>query len=152
MSIHGLKPKFVDLAGYKAWRASYATVYHTVSQRILDLKNNVHGLHRNGISVKDASIKLRGLRVAAFKLNTVLAEAKIRMHGITKKHLEYQQLPMWIIKVKGRTYYCHHVNARASWDTRETPENSTKGCIRFKHCDLHIDKLGVATISDHKNR
>lgn len=121
----------------------------------------------------------RRMSVAARKLNTVLEEGKKRMGNITamkkamqehqalfpikiddcdkvefhfnKKNLEYPWIPMWVIKTKGQTYYVNHVNANCSWTTRETPDHeSTKGSIRFRRCDLHIDTDGIATLSSAK--
>jgi hypothetical protein len=118
----------------------------------------------------------RRMGVAAFKLNTVLEEGKKRMVNITamkkamqehqasfpikiddcdkvefhfnKKNLEYPWIPMWVVKTKGNTYYVNHVNANCPWTTRETPDNeSTKGSIRFRRCELHIDAEGIATLT-----
>ena len=121
----------------------------------------------------------RRMSVAAFKLNTVLEEGKKRMASITamkksmqehqaqfpitiegcdkvefhfnKKNLEFPWIPMWVIKTKGNSFYCHHVNANCPWSTRETPDHdSTKGSIRFRQCNVHIDAEGIATITSSK--
>lgn len=52
-----------------------------------------------------------------------------------KKHLENPNIPMWVIKTKGQTYYVHHVEVDkgVGFSTKETPDNpSTKGSIKFK--------------------
>jgi hypothetical protein len=55
---------------------------------------------------------------------------------------------MWALKAKGKTYYVHHVESRAPWTTRETPDHpATKGAIRFKACSVSISADGIATIS-----
>lgn len=65
-----------------------------------------------------------------------------------KKHLEDIEVPMWILKTKGESYYVDHVNCQKGWSTKETPENShTKGSIKIKDCLLLIDDENVATIS-----
>ena len=40
-------------------------------------------------------------------------------------------IPMWVVKAKGQTYYVNHVTANAPWSTKETPDNPhTKGAIK----------------------
>ena len=63
-----------------------------------------------------------------------------------KKHLEDNNIPMWIIKAKGETFYVNHVDCQVGWNTKETPDNpATKGAIKVKNCMLTIDN-GEATI------
>lgn len=50
-----------------------------------------------------------------------------------KKHLEDNKIPMWTIKVKGETFYIHHLNSSIGFSTKETPDNPhTKGSIKFR--------------------
>ena len=52
-----------------------------------------------------------------------------------KKHLEDPNIPMWVVKSKGETYYVHHVDVDkgVGFSTKETPDNPhTKGSIKFK--------------------
>lgn len=52
-----------------------------------------------------------------------------------KMHLQDPKIPMWVIKVKGETYYVNHldVDSGVGFSTKETPNNpSTKGSIKFK--------------------
>lgn len=113
----------------------------------------------------------------ASKAMTLLEEAKIRMRNITemargireqhatfpvtienvknmdfhfnKKHLEFPGVvPMWILKAKGQTFYVHHVDCETPWTTREQPDNpSTKGAIRIRRGNIHIDENANAVIS-----
>ena len=47
---------------------------------------------------------------------------------------------MWVLKAKGQTFYVNHVDCRAGWNTKETPDNpSTKGSIKIKDCILTIE-------------
>lgn len=68
-----------------------------------------------------------------------------------KKHIENPDIPMWVIKCKGETYYVHHVDVKPNvgFSTKETPDNPhTKGSIKFK-AKLKIettDGLIIATI------
>ncbi len=50
-------------------------------------------------------------------------------------HLQDANIPMWVIKAKGETYYVHHVDVDSGigFSTKETPNNShTKGSIKFR--------------------
>jgi hypothetical protein len=54
---------------------------------------------------------------------------------------------MWVIKVKGSTYYVDHVDVESGvgFSTKETPDNiSTKGSLKFKG-KIEINE-GVARI------
>lgn len=56
---------------------------------------------------------------------------------------------MWIIKLKGESYYVDHVDCSVPWSTKETPENShTKGAIKIKNCLVQIDESNCATIKE----
>lgn len=63
-----------------------------------------------------------------------------------KGHLQDPSIPMWVVKTKGQSFYVNHVESNATWTTRETPEGSTKGSIRFKNCFLKIED-GIAYIT-----
>ncbi len=52
-----------------------------------------------------------------------------------KMHLQDPSIPMWVIKVKGETYYVNHVDVSSGigFSTKETPDNThTKGSLSFK--------------------
>ena len=52
-----------------------------------------------------------------------------------KMHLQDDTIPMWVIKVKGETYYVNHVDVDSGigFSTKETPDNThTKGSLKFK--------------------
>lgn len=119
--------------------------------------------------------ELHHRRVMGRKLMTLLDEAKIRWQNIknmkaglkeqmasfpmelgearnidfhfNKKHLEFDFVPMWTLKVKGKTFYVNHVDCNVPWTTRETPDNATtKGAIRIKRGTVSIDAEGGASI------
>lgn len=47
---------------------------------------------------------------------------------------------MWVLKIKGQSYYVNHVEANAPWTTKETPDNpTTKGSLKFKKVNVEID-------------
>lgn len=64
-----------------------------------------------------------------------------------KKHLEDPEIPMWVLKTGGNTYYVHHVNCQVGWSTKETPTNShTKGAIKIKNALLKISESNEADV------
>ena len=66
-----------------------------------------------------------------------------------KKHLEDPNIPMWMIKTKGQTFYVDHVDCEVGWSTKETPDNPhTKGAIKIKNCYLSISENNEALIQD----
>jgi hypothetical protein len=113
-------------------------------------------------------------RVTARKLLTVLEEAKIHWQNIrnmrkgieeqkkeyplevesknidfhfNKKSIEYDFVPMWVVKAKGKTYYVNHMDCQTGFSTRETPDHpATKGSLRVKRGTLSIDAEGNAVI------
>ena len=65
-----------------------------------------------------------------------------------KAHNANPDIPPWIVKVKGQTYYVHHmdIDKGIGFSTRETPDNpSTKASLRIKG-RVRIDKDGNAFI------
>lgn len=58
-----------------------------------------------------------------------------------KGHLADPNIPMWVIKTKGQSFYVDHVDSTGvTWSTKETPDNpSTKGSIKFKKVNLSIN-------------
>lgn len=49
-------------------------------------------------------------------------------------------IPMWVLKVKGQSYYCETVHSAVGFSTKETPDNShTKGSLKFKNVSVKID-------------
>lgn len=56
-------------------------------------------------------------------------------------------IPMWVLKIKGNTYYIDHLEANLPFSTKETPDNpSTKGSIKFKKVHVIIDDENCATL------
>ncbi|MNK56479.1 hypothetical protein D3C87_755200 [compost metagenome] len=163
------------LAWRKSWKMLYADVSEKIRKMKRELKVLQRSGHDHHVA--ELQNKLRQERAMGAKAMTLLNEAKIRMSNITamkrgiaeqhatfpvtienvrnmdfhfnKKHLEFPDIvPMWILKAKGTSYYVHHVDCQTPWTTRETPDNpSTKGSIRIKRGDIHIDADGNATIS-----
>ena len=70
-----------------------------------------------------------------------------------KAHLSNPKIPMWVIKVKGKTYYVNHVDFhQISFSTKETPDNMhTKGSLKFKGY-LYIDDNNNALVTDNKEK
>lgn len=176
MSAYGMKPQFVDLAGYKAWRQEWRSLYAHMSREIISLKHRVKDAQRHGQSTKALAKERAAHRVMAHKLMSAYEDAKIRWQNLenarkgieaqmaefplivedcrnidfhfNKKSLEWPFVPMWVVKAKGKTFYVNHVDCNTPWTTRETPEHpATKGSIRIKRGSLHINESGDALIS-----
>lgn len=65
-----------------------------------------------------------------------------------KKHLEDDTIPMWVVKMRGETFYVNHVECSVPWSTKETPDNNhTKGSIKVKNCLVVIDDSNTAVIT-----
>lgn len=72
-----------------------------------------------------------------------------------KKHLEDPSIPMWVLKIKGETYYVNHVDCRKGFSTKETPDNShTKGALKIRDCLVTFDAENTAVITEltHEDR
>ncbi len=67
--------------------------------------------------------------------------SEIILH-FNKKHLEDSNVPMWVIKTKGESYYVNHVDVASGlgFTTKETPNNEkTKGSLKI------MGKLTITT-------
>ncbi len=60
-----------------------------------------------------------------------------------KKSLVDQTIPMWVVKVKGKTYYVDHLESEIGFSTKETPNSTTKGSLKFKGSILIEEKNGI---------
>lgn len=80
----------------------------------------------------------------------IQTKSEIIFH-FNKMALQDSNIPMWVIKVKGETYYVNHVDVESGvgFSTKETPDNpKTKGSIKFK-AKVKIDVINdliIATI------
>lgn len=65
-----------------------------------------------------------------------------------KAHIADPNIPMWVVKAKGETFYVNHVECTVPWSTKETSDNPhTKGSIKIKHCLLTIQDDNTAVIT-----
>lgn len=113
-------------------------------------------------------------RSMARKVMMLLEEAKLRRDRILKMHedirlqnkdfpldlgacknIDFQYnagqrdfpfLPMWIIRVKGRSYYVREVEAECAWRTHERPSGMTRGVLRFNRAHVSFTADGVARL------
>ncbi len=171
-----MKPTFGDLAGYRHWRDQWRALYRRISASITEQKASVRCLHHAGSpKAPKAHKNLHYERVIARKLMMLLAEANQRRDRIRAMHdqiaaqnarfpltlngcryidfhynriaNEFSEMPIWVVKTKGQTFYLRHVTANAPWSTHEKSEGSTKGMMRFRNCSLRIDANGEAAIT-----
>lgn len=64
-----------------------------------------------------------------------------------KASITNPDIPSWVLKAKGESFYVNHVTSNVSWSTKETPDNpSTKGSIKFKNVNIAIDENNCAEI------
>lgn len=70
-----------------------------------------------------------------------------------KMHLQDPTIPMWVVKVKGQTYYIHHLDSEIGFSTKETPEGVTKGSLKFRGVIQIIESNNqlIAKITKHEN-
>ena len=64
----------------------------------------------------------------------ITKRTEIILH-FNKMHLQDSTIPMWVIKVKGNTYYVNHVDVESGigFSTKETINNPhTKGSLKLK--------------------
>ena len=57
------------------------------------------------------------------------------MFHYNKKHNEDINIPPWVVKCKGQTYYVHHIDVDkgVGFSTKETPDSEhTKAALKFK--------------------
>lgn len=188
MSVHALKPTFASRAGYLAWRRSWKAAYTRISEEVRQEKAALKEAQKAAalapkqwreaqtMALSKMAKELATKRVIAFKMNTVLEEAKQRRDRIigmqkslaeqfdsfpvtltncrnvdfsfNKGSLEFDFLPMWMVKANGKSFYVHHIDADIPWTTRELPEGSTRGMIRFKRCDITFLADGGAEIKE----
>lgn len=175
MSVVGLKPTFTDREGWRGWKAAWRVVYARLTVDIRakrkalvlaqrqgdpDAPRKQRDLHftramaRKMLDVRlDALARLKRMeemeqqiadQMASFPL--VLEDCKTVDFHFNKGSNEWPQLPMWVVKAKGRTFYVHHVTATVPWSTRETPDGSTRGMIRFRAATLRLTAEGEAVI------
>ena len=64
-------------------------------------------------------------------------------------HLQDSLIPMWVVKVKGQTYYVHHLDSSVGFSTKETPKGKTQGSLKLRGNIIikKIDELLLATIT-----
>lgn len=174
MSVYGMQPKFTDYAGYSAWRSEWRELYAHAAAEVRESKNNIKALQRDGEPSGKEQKEHHFKRAIARKLMTALETAKIRWQQIkdmkrgvleqrkefplevesknidfhfNKKSMEFDFIPMWVVKARGKTFYVNHMDCQAGFTTRETPEHpSTKGSLRVKRGTLSIDTEGNAVI------
>ena len=158
-------PKFSTYREYEEWRAEWRQQYMRLAGRIrsnkkksgrrYQLLRNADAKIANNLMLQLQEAKDRWQRIKAMRaqladqstmLPIVLDGCRtIDFHYNTGSTL-YPDLPTWVIKAKGKTFYINNMTSNLPWMTRETPNASTRGMIRFRDCDLSIDKNGQATI------
>lgn len=176
MSAHGMFPKFTDYESYQRWRTTWRALQRRTTSDIRKARARLRSLQEAAPLAEETrklQSDLHYRRIMARKLMTLLDDAKGRWARIVgmreqvraqhatfpllieapridfhfnKGSLEFADLPMWVVKAKGQSFYVHHVDAQAPWTTREVPDGGTKGMLRFRHCVLELKADGTAVI------
>lgn len=174
MSAFDMKPNFGDRAGYRAWLLAWRKLYRKVCRDIRAAKAESKRLSRENAA--NAGKKQRELvftRAMGRKLMDLRVDAVARMERIdgmvaqianqkatfprvienatvdfhyNRASNEFGDLPMWVVKAKGKTYYVDHVTANAPWSTHERPSATTRGMMRFRRCNLILRADNTAEI------
>jgi len=59
-----------------------------------------------------------------------------------KASIGRDDIPPWVVKTRGETYYAWHLESEIGFSTKETPDNPhTKGSIQFRGV-LHLHEVG----------
>ena len=67
------------------------------------------------------------------KETVVMGRGRVVFHYNKAHTKDPENIPTWVIKFKGETYYIHHLESKIGFSTKETPDNPhTKGAIQFK--------------------
>ena len=175
MSAIGLKPTFTTIDEWKVWRRYWKIMKNIIDDSIRVKRINMIKAHQENLpNAGKLSRELHFTRITSRKMLDLLEDGRARMRRIiemekqiaeqnslfpltiencktidfhfNKGSNEFKQLPMWIVKTKGKSFYVNHVTSSTPWSTRETPEGSTRGMLRFKNSHLNITKDGEAII------
>lgn len=175
-SAFGLKPNFTTHREWRVWRRAWASVYARLAGDLRAQKQAVKAAQKTldeGAAKRQKA--LHQTSVVARKMMTLLDEGRARMRRIEEMERqiatqmasfplvfadcdtvdahfnrgsnEFRQLPMWVVKAKGRTFYVNHITSDAPWSTRERPDASTRGMLRFRRVRLELTADGEAIIA-----
>lgn len=171
MTAFDLYPKFTNREEYLSWKKAWAKTYKSLSDDVKKRKSDAKNAQREGVSGEHQKNLIHAQSVC-YKMMGLINEAKERRDRILKMrhdisnqgfpldlgicknvdfhynkvHSEYDFMPMWTLRVKGRSYYVNEIESFAPWTTRERASGSTKGVLRFPKCRIAISKDGVANI------
>lgn len=175
MSAFGMKPKFKNREEYLLWKEAWKKIFKKVSNDIKRAKKVAKTRQRKevpGMSRK-AQNDLIIQRAMGAKVMDLLEDAKMRLKRIeriqeqiseqkrsfpktlgnttvdfhyNKASNDFADIPMWVVKAKGQTFYVDNVSANAPWSTHNRPQHSTRGMMRFKKCNLFLTEENEAII------
>jgi alkyl sulfatase BDS1-like metallo-beta-lactamase superfamily hydrolase len=164
---------FRNEAEWRQWRQSWREGYNALSQEI---RRTRHLSKYSPEAPRHMSNLRKYQKPMAWKMLTLLEEAKkawalkqqqraefekiVEQYPLTlencrevifhfnKAHNQNPDIPPWVVKAKGKTFYVHNLTSEVGFTTRERPDDEyTKGAIRFRKCNLAIDATGHATIT-----
>lgn len=114
-------------------------------KEVLVLDNIIYSIYEDNIIIKAEDVSM-----SQVELNSVDKVDKVDIvFHFNKGCLTDSTIPMWVLKVKGKTHYVNHVDfENVSFSTKETPDNpSTKGSLKFKNVSLTIVETSPGIIT-----
>ncbi len=133
MSVHGMKPQFIDWAGYKAWRQEWRELYKHLSQRSVAMKHSVKhyqrvlakyqtagdedGIHGSQRELSGCQREAGYNRIMLRKLMSAFNDAKIRWQSIegARQGIEAQKAEFPIVVDDCRNIDFHFNKKSLEW-------------------------------------
>lgn len=169
------KPKIFTWQDYLDFYATWKKGIKRLNEEIRRSKDMIKQRQREGLPTSLLQRRLVFRRLMASKMYQLLEEARLDAYQRRESERQLQKelaqyplsfpkcrdvifhfnkgflfnpnIPMWVLKFRGRTFYVHHVTSNVEWSTKETPDNNhTKGSIRLRNVSVAIDENGYATI------
>ena len=169
------KPEINTWNDYKKWREIWRRGIKQLSADIAKSKKKLKIMQRANEEHRKFQSVLAYKQIMAKKMHQLLVEVRADGYARLESERELEKelatypiefpkcreiifhynigsnknpkIPRWVLKAKGRSFYVHHVSTDGvKWSTKETPDKSTKGSIRFKNVGLVINKDAEATI------
>jgi hypothetical protein len=73
-------------------------------------------------------------------------KTRIVFHFNKAHNTNPSEIPAWVVKVKGETFYVNHFNSKVGFSTKETPDSEhTKASIQLKGM-IYILKMEDGTV------
>lgn len=174
MTAFNMTPDFNDSDSCRKWMKTWKMAYNRLTSDIQKKRTSLQEMQRAGVKCNREHRDLHYARQTARKLMMLRDEAKLRIQHIRKMRddlaaqnskfpldfgncsridfhfnkiaLSFPFIPNWMLKIKGNTYYVTDVVSEVGFSTRNRPQGSTRGMLRFPSGKVSIDSDGIAHI------